>query len=167
MTLNNSKSIINLKITRRVSIVVFLTFLTLSYAANIIKFPLLGMSRVTWTIILLAIFLLIIFLPILLNYHYVSFSDEGENIIFRYFSMGIIPGNKNSVEINKRTFSGFTLEKKLFGLSQGITMYQRLKEGVAKYPPIYITALKREEKARVLNSLNSFAPIIKGKTQGT
>ena len=125
------------------------------------------MSRVTWTIILLAIFLLIIFLPILLNYHYVSFSDEGENIIFRYFSMGIIPGNKNSVEINKRTFSGFTLEKKFFSLSQSITIYQRLKEGVAKYPPIYITALKREEKARVLNSLNSFAPIIKGKTQGT
>jgi hypothetical protein len=167
MTLNNSKSIINLKIIRRVSIVFFLTFLTLSYAANIIKFPLLGMSRVTWTIILLAIFLLIIFLPILLNYHYVSFSDEGENIIFRYFSMGIIPGNKNSVEINKRTFSGFTLEKKFFSLSQSITIYQRLKEGVAKYPPIYITALKREEKARVLNSLNSFAPIIKGKTQGT
>ncbi len=167
MTLNNSKSIINLKIIRRVSIVFFLTFLTLSYAANIIKFPLLGMSRVTWTIILLAIFLLIIFLPILLNYHYVSFSDEGENIIFRYFSMGIIPGNKNSVEINKRTFSGFTLEKKFFSLSQSITIYQRLKEGVAKYPPIYITALKREEKARVLNSLISFAPIIKGKTQGT
>jgi len=167
MTLNNSKSIINLKIIRRVSIVFFLTFLTLSYAANIIKFPLLGMSRVTWTIILLAIFLLIIFLPILLNYHYVSFSDEGENIIFRYFSMGIIPGNKNSVEINKRTFSGFTLEKKFFNLSQSITIYQRLKEGVAKYPPIYITALKREEKARVLNSLISFAPIIKGKTQGT
>jgi len=167
MTLNNSKSIINLKIIRRVSIVFFLTFLILSYAANIIKFPLLGMSRVTWTFILLAIFLLIIFLPILLNYQYVSFSDEGENIIFRYFSMGIIPGNKNSVEINKRTFSGFTLEKKFFGLSQSITIYQRLKEGVAKYPPIYITALKREEKASVLNSLNSFAPIIKGKTQGT
>jgi len=167
MTLNNSKSIINLKIIRRVSIVFFLTFLTLSYAANIIKFPLLEMSRVTWTFILLAIFLLIIFLPMLLNYQYVSFSDEGENIIFRYFSMGIIPGNKNSVEINKRTFSGFTLEKKFFGLSQRITMYQRLKEGVAKYPPIYITALKREEKARVLNSLNSFAPIVKGKTQGT
>jgi hypothetical protein len=81
--------------------------------------------------------------------------------------MGIIPGNKNSVEINKRTFSGFTLEKKFFSLSQSITIYQRLKEGVAKYPPIYITALKREEKARVLNSLISFAPIIKGKTQGT
>jgi len=167
MTLNNSKSIINLKIIRRVSIVFFLTFLTLSYAANIIKFPLLEMSRVTWTFILLAIFLLIIFLPMFLNYQYVSFSDEGENIIFRYFSMGIIPGNKNSVEINKRTFSGFTLEKKFFGLCQSITMYQRLKEGVAKYPPIYITALKREEKARVLNSLNSFAPIVKGKTQGT
>jgi hypothetical protein len=167
MTLNNGKSIINLKITRRVSIVVFLTFLTLTYAANIIKYPLLGMSRTTWTIILLMIFLLIIFIPILLNYQYISFSDEGESIIFRYFTMGIIPGNKNSVEINKKTFSGFTLEKKLFGLSQSITMYQRIKEGVAKYPPIYITALKRGEKARVLDTLISYAPIIKGKTQGT
>ena len=87
-------------------------------------------------------------------------------IIIRYYSTGIIPGNKNSVEINKKTFSGFTLEKKLFGLSQSIILYQRLKEGAAKYPAIYISALKRNEKDSILKSLSSFAPIIKGKTQG-
>jgi hypothetical protein len=166
MTLNNSKSVINLKITRRLSIIIFLAYLIITYAAGIIKFPLLGMSRLVWTMMVLLIFLLIILLPVILNYQYISYSDEGENIIFRYYSTGFIPGNKNSVEINKKTFSGFTLEKKFFGLMHSITLYQRLKGGVAKYPPVYISALKREEKARIFKSLNSFAPIIKGKTQG-
>lgn len=167
MTLNNGKSVINLKIIRRLSIIIFLAYLIIVYAAEIIKFPLLGMNRLAWTMIVLLIFLLIILLPVILNYHYLSYSDEGENIIFRYYSTGFIPGNKNSVEINKRTFSGFTLEKKIFGLMQSITLYQRIKGGVAKYPPVYISALKREEKAKILKSLNSFAPIIKGKTQVT
>jgi len=166
MTLNNSKSIINLKIIRRLSIIIFLAYLIIAFAAVIIKFPLLGMSRLVWTIIILLIFLLIILLPVVLNYQYISYSDEGENIIFRYYSIGFITGNKNSVEINKRTFSGFTLEKKFFGLMQSITLYQRLKGGIAKYPPVYLSSLNREEKAKILRSLNSFAPIIKGETQG-
>jgi uncharacterized membrane protein YdbT with pleckstrin-like domain len=167
MTLNNGKSVINLKITRRLSIIIFLAYLIIVYVAEIIKFPLLGMNRLAWTITVLLIFLLIILLPVILNYQYLSYSDEGENIIFRYYSTGFIAGNKNSVEINKKTFSGFKLEKKIFGLMQRITLYQRLKGGVAKYPPVYISALKREEKAKILKSLNSFAPIIKGKTQVT
>jgi hypothetical protein len=165
MTLNYSKSIINLKITRRASIIIFLAYLVIAYAAGIIKFPLLGMSRLAWTMMVLLIFLFVILLPVVLNYQYISYSDEGDNIIFRYYSTGFIPGNKNSVEINKRTFSGFTLEKKFFGLMQSITLYQRLKGRVAKYPPIYISALKREEKAKILKSLSSFAPIIKRETQ--
>jgi glucan phosphoethanolaminetransferase (alkaline phosphatase superfamily) len=166
MTLNTVKSVINLKIMRRTSIILFLAFLILTYVAKIIKYPLFGLNQTAWTIIVVFIFLLIIFLPAMLNYQYIYFSDEGENIIIRYYTTGIIPGNKNSVEINKRTFSGFTLDKRFFGLIQSITLYQRFKEGVAKYPPIYINALKREDKARIVRSLNLYAPKIKGKTPG-
>jgi hypothetical protein len=167
MTLNNGKSVINLKITRRASIILFLTFLILTYAARIIKYPLLGMNRTAWAILVLACFLLIIFLPILLNYQYIFYSDEGNSIIFRYYTTGFISGKKNSVEIGKKTFSGFTLEKKFFGLIQSITLYQRFKEGVAKYPPIDISALKRPDKDKLLKSLNSFAPMVKGKSPVT
>ena len=163
MIINNSKSVINLKIIRRTSIIIYLTFLVLAFAAMIIKFPLLGMSRAAWTIFFTACFLIIIFVPVLLNYQYIFFSDEGNTIIFRYYETGFIAGNKNSVEIGKKTFSGFTLDKKLFGVIQCITLYQRLKEGVAKYPPIYISALNRQDKARILESLNSYAPRVKGK----
>jgi hypothetical protein len=163
MTINNSKSIINLKIIRRTSIIVYLMFLVLTFAAVIIKFPLLGMSKAVWTILLTICFLIIIFLPVLINYQYIYFSDEGDIIIFRYYSAGFLEGKKNSVEIGKRSFSGFTHDRKFFGLIQCITLYQRMKEGVAKYPPIYISALKRQDKDNILESLNSYAPKVKGK----
>jgi len=162
MILNNSKSVINLKITRRAAIIIFLTYLVLVYAAGIIRFPVLGIDKTVLTILVSAIFLIIIIVPEILNYQYIYFSDEGESIIFRYYSAGLITGKKNSVEINKRTFSGFTIDKKLFGLVESITLYQRLREGIAKYPPIYLNAIKRADKARIIKSLNSSAPIIKG-----
>jgi hypothetical protein len=165
MTLNNSKSIVNLKIRARAAIVLFLTYLILAYAAKVIKFPLFGISSAVWTIFFSACFLLVIFSPVFLKYQYVFYSDEGNDIIFRYFAASIIEGNKNSVEINKKTFTGFTLEKTFFGLIQSIILYQRLKEGVATYPPIYISALKRKDRDKILSSLNSFAPRVKGKTR--
>jgi E3 ubiquitin-protein ligase DOA10 len=163
MTINNSKSVINLKIVRRISIILYLAFMLLAFVAMIIKFPILGVSKTVWTIFLTACFLLIIFLPELLNYQYIYFSDEGDTIIFRYYTSGFIEGKKNSVEIGKKTFSGFTLDKNFFGLIQSITLYQRMKEGVAKYPPVFISALKREYKKSILESLNSYAPRVKGK----
>jgi hypothetical protein len=163
MTINNSKSVINLKILQRTSIIVYLILLALAFAAMIIKFPLLGISRAAWTIIFTACFMIIIFLPVLMNYQYIYFSDEGDTIVFRHYSAGLFEGKKNSVEIGKRTFSGFTFDKKFFGLVQSVILYQRMKEGIAKYPPIYISALKRQDKDSIIESLNSYAPRVKGK----
>ncbi len=163
MTINNSKSVINLKILRRTSTIVYLVLLVLAFAAVIIKFPFLGMSRTAWTLIVTACFVIIMLLPVLLNYQYIYFSDEGDTIIFRYYSVGLFEGKKNSVEIGKKTFSGFTYDNKFFGLVQSITLYQRMKEGIAKYPPVFISALKRQEKDSILESLNSYAPRVKGK----
>jgi hypothetical protein len=166
MTLNNSKSVINLKIIRRASIIIFLAFVLLAYIAKVIRFPLLGINQIIWTVFILVLFIVIMIFPTLLNYQYVFFSDEDENIIFRYFTAGLFEGKKNSIEINKKTFSGFVLEKKLFGLIQSLTLYQKLKQRVATYPPVYISSLKRNDRARILKSLNSFAPQVRIKTKG-
>lgn len=163
MTINNSNSVINLKLLLRISIIVYLAFLVLTLAAAIIKFPLLGMSKITWIIIFTVCFLIIMLSPVVLNFQYIFFSDEGFTIIFRYYTTGLFSGNKNSVEIEKRTFSGFTLDKSFLGLIQSVTLYQRMKEGVAKYPPIVISGLKRKDKEAILESLTSYAPRVKGK----
>ncbi len=158
MTFDNSKSIIGFRIKLFAATVIFLGYLLLAYAARVIKFPLLGMEETGWTVIIATIYVIIVFIPMVLNYQYIYYSDDGNNLVFRYFTSGIFGGKKNSIEINKMTFSGFTIEKRLFGLIQSIILYQNLKEGKAQYPPIYISSLTRKEKAKVTRSLNSFSP---------
>lgn len=158
MTFDNSRTIISLRIKLFGATVLFLAYIVLTYVAKMIRFPLLGMSDTTWTVILVGIYFLIAFMPMFLSYQFISYSDEGEKIVLRYFSAGIVGGRKNSVEIAKSSFSGYKIETKYFGLVQSITLFQQFKEGVAKYPSVYISALSREEKAKILKSLNMFAP---------
>jgi hypothetical protein len=158
MTFDNSKTIISFRIKLFGATIVLLAYLAMAYVIRMIKFPLLGMSDTVWTVILIAIWLILAFLPMILNYQYISYSDEGENIIFRYFTSGIVGGKKNSIEISKKSFSGYKTETRFFGLIQSITLYQKFQEGVAKYPPVYISALKSEEKSKVIKSLNLYTP---------
>ena len=160
MTFDNSKTIISLRIKFFGATIVFLAFIILTYAAKLIKYPLLGMSDTMWTVILVGIYLFILFIPMALNYQFIYFSDDGENIVFRYFTSGIFGGRKNSVEINKKSFSGYKIESRFFGLIKSLTLFQHFQEGVAKYPPIYISALSREEREKVLKSLKRYAPSV-------
>lgn len=158
MKLDNSKTIISFRIKLFAVTVILLAYIILSYAAKAFKLTLFGWSDTLWTIILAAVWLFIAFLPMLLNYQYISYSDEDDLIVFRYFTAGIVGGKKNSVEIDKRSFAGYKTDKKLFGLISSITLYQLFKEGVAKYPPIYISALNKEERSKIFRSLNILAP---------
>jgi len=156
MTLDNSKHIISLRIKLFGATVVFLAYIILTYAAEIIKFPLFGMSDTLVTTILSAIYVIIVFIPMLLNYQFVYFTDDEEKIVFRYFNAGIVGGRKNSVEIHKQTFTTYKTEKKFFGLKTSIILYQRFNEGVAKYPPVYISAVPEKERQKIFSRLNLY-----------
>ena len=158
MTFDNSKTIISLRIKLFIATIILMAFLAMSYIIKMIRFPLLGMGDSAWTLILIGIWLILAFIPMVLNYQFINYSDEGDLITFRYFTAGIVGGKKNSVEINKTTFAGYKIEITFFGLIQSITLLQKLQGGVAKYPPVYISALTREEKAKVINSLNLYSP---------
>jgi hypothetical protein len=116
------------------------------------------MSDTVWTIILIGIWVFLAFMPMFLNYQFFSYSDDGDYLIFRYFTAGIVGGKKNSVEINKTTFSGYKVESRFFGFIQRIILFQKVQGGVANYPPVYISSLTREEKAKVIKSLNLYTP---------
>jgi hypothetical protein len=158
MTFDNSKTIISLRIRIFVATVLLLGYIIMAYFVEVIKFPLLGMSDTLWIVILVCIYFVLAFYPMALSYQYVYYSDEGDVITFRYFFAGIVGGKKNSVEISKSSFAGYKKETVFFGLVQRLILYQQLAEGVAKYPPIYISNLNRKERAKVLNSLYMHTP---------
>jgi hypothetical protein len=156
MIFDNSKTIISLRIKLFGATVIILAYIVLTYIAQLIKFPLLGLSDTAWTLILVALYLGYAFLPMLLNYQYIYYSDEDDNIVFRYFTAGIVGGRKNSIEIGKRTFSGYKIDKRLLGMIKSITLFQKFQEGIAKYPPVYISALTKEERNKIFRSLNQY-----------
>ena len=158
MTFDNSKTIISLRIKLFGATVVLLAYLAMAYVIGMIKFPLLSMDDTFWTVILSTIWLILAFMPMVLNYQFISYSDEGDYIVFRYFTAGIVGGKKNSVEINKTSFMGYKTETRFFGLIQSIILFQKIQKEIAKYPPVYISALTREEKAKVFKSLNLHTP---------
>jgi hypothetical protein len=70
MTFDNSKIIYSIRIRIFVVIVLGLVYFGLTYAAKMIKFPLLGMGDTAWTLIVVAIFLIVAFLPMVLDYRF-------------------------------------------------------------------------------------------------
>jgi hypothetical protein len=158
MTFDNSKTIISLRIKMFFATVLLIAWLIVAYIAKVINFPLLGMSETVCTLILVGIYLVILLLPMVRNIQFVFFSDEGQNFVFRYFMAGIVGGKKNSISIAKNAFAGYKIEKKYLGLSGGLILFQKVGQNVAKYPPIYITALSREQKEKLFSVLNQYAP---------
>ncbi|MCX6332758.1 MAG: hypothetical protein NT092_00455 [Bacteroidia bacterium] len=157
MTFDNSRTIISFRIKLFFATVLLIAWLIVVYLAEKIKFPLLGMSDTAWTLILVAIYLVINLIPMVRNFQFVSFSDEGDDIVFKYFFAGIVGGKKNTISISKRTFAGYNYEKKYLGLVKSIILLQRMGQGIAKYPPVYISALTREQKAKLLSWLNQYS----------
>jgi len=156
MTLDNSKTIISLRIKFFGVTVLFIAYFILAYAAKIIKFPLFGMGETFWLMLLTGLYAFLAILPMILNYQFVFFSDDSDKIVFRYFTSGLVGGKKNAIEIDKRSFGGYTTESRFFGLIQSITLSHKFREGVAKYPPIYISAVKKEDRAKIFKTLNLY-----------
>lgn len=158
MTFDNSKQIINLRIKLFVATVLILAYLAVVYLVKLIKFPVLGLNDTAWTIIFIAIYLFIFSLPMLLNYQYISFSDEDENIVFKYFNAGIAGGKKNSIQIYKPSFAGYKIESKFLKLDQSLILYQKVGQRIAKYPSIHISALSKDQKNKLIRTLNMYIP---------
>jgi hypothetical protein len=158
MTFDNSKTIVNFRIKLFFVTILALAWLAVAYIAKLIKFPLLGLDDGIWTLSVVAIWIIVAFLPMILNYQFIYFSDDGENLVFRFFTAGIVGGKKNSVEISKRTFAGYETGSKYLGLSRSIILFQQVGNGIANYPPIHITALTREQRKKMLQALSMYAP---------
>ena len=157
MTFDNSKTIINLRIWLFFATILLIAWIIVVFVAKMIPFPLLGLSETAWTLILVGIYLIILFFPMILSYQYVWFSDDEEHIVIRYFFAGMVGGKKNSVSINKRTFAGYKYEKKKLGFDKSIILYQKIGQGIAKYPPIHISALSRDQKQKLFSLLDQYS----------
>ena len=59
------------------------------------------------TIIITVFYLLSILWPVIWQYKYIYFSDDGKMIILRWYSIGLVSGESKSIEIPKETYAGY------------------------------------------------------------
>ena len=115
-----------------------------------------GLDKSQWSFILIGVFVLIIIFNNFRDFYYIYFSDNGNNIVFKFYSMRIFSGKKNTIEIHKKDFVKFETNSSLFKMRDYIIIYQKLKKGIAKYPPISITGLSKKDKTKLKKQLSLF-----------
>ncbi len=133
---------------------IFVCLVIVIYTTRLLDTPLFGLHKNYITAILVGIFALILLFQYFLNLCYIYFSDEGTNLIFRFYSLRIFSGRKSSIEIPKNGFVRFEMKRNCLGLKRNLYLYQQMRSGVAKYPPIPINSLTKGERTAIHNSLS-------------
>jgi hypothetical protein len=124
--------------------------------ADVFDEPVFGLSREVYIIIACVIYIATNIYWFLLDLNYFYYNDEGDKLIFKYYSLRPFMQKRCTVEIPKNTLMKFTISSSMFGNKKSLVLFQRIKNNTAKYPPISISALSNQELHDLEASLNSF-----------
>ena len=156
MIIENSKTAIKIRLRIFFASVIVVATGPASGKPRFLINPIWGLNKSQWSFIIIGVFVLIIILNNFRDFHYIYFSDNGNNIVFRFYSMRIFSGKKNTIEIHKKDFVKFESSSSLLKMRDYIILYQKLKKGIAKYPPISITGLSKKDKTKLKNQLSLY-----------
>ncbi len=156
MIIDIRKTVLRKKVRGFFTTIFFLVIIALLLATELFSYEILGATRYQIAIVIAAIYIIIVVYNTLRNFFYIFYNDEGEKLILRFFSMSYLARKKSSIEFKKNEIAGFKIEKNLFGLHENLIIYQKTKNGQAKYPPVSLTALTKEEKKKLISSLSHF-----------
>jgi len=139
-----------------VTTALFVVYILLAYFARVFRNSIPSDILDLMTIIISVFYLLSILWPVIWQYKYIYFSDDGKLIILRWYSIGLVSGESKSIEIPKEAFAGFEITKKYLGLFQYITLYQNFQNRRAGYPPVIINALSRQQYEKIAHALSLY-----------
>ncbi len=105
-----------------------------------------------------AIYILINWINYLKRPNFVAYSDQGEMLVIRYYPVSMFTSRKHSIEIPKQHFVKFELQPFLFKTQQKLILVQNFRGKEAKYPPISLSAMDKEDREKMLDSLKKYVP---------
>lgn len=98
----------------------------------------------------------------ILNFSFVRILLENNLLIIRHYSLFSVERDYQSVEFPVASLRYVVVKKYLFGLKWDLHLTVRLKQGLASYPPICLSAIPSLEREKIVALLKSFvAPVRK------
>lgn len=152
MIIDNQKKAVKLKIQKSVALLILVIVFGLMYFTDVVVDGAFGLTRDQLAITVVISFVLYFLFHILRNHKYIYYSDTGNEFILRYFSLRPLTDKKHSIEFHKSEFHKFEVARPVFGFNESIIIYRKTPKGVAKYPPVSITALGKFEKEKLFGS---------------
>ena len=157
MTLNTEIKVIKSRLRAMFAPIITTIVLVLILLTNWFDQPVLGLTKSNYAILIIAAYVIFIVYNSLKNNFYIFLSTEKNKLTIRYYSLSLFNNSKKSIEIPLETLHNFKIETKRGGLLKLLTVYQKTNKGVAKYPPISISILDKEELQLVSNTLKKFS----------
>ena len=156
MKFDNQKTTIRIFLRKMFIAIFFAVLIVFLLMSNLFHKPVLGFSRYQLTIAATILYILIVVFSNLILRNYIFFSDEGDKIIIRYYPIRPIGRKKRAVEIPKIALDHFEVRKSFLGIKKSLILYRKIKGKVAKYPPISITSLTKEEYEMLITQLEKY-----------
>lgn len=116
----------------------------------------LGLNKYNWAIVVLALFVAYNIVESMFQLWYIYFNDEKDKIVLRYFSLGYFNRMKRSIEIPKNELLSYQVYEYYYGYKKTIVLHQVRGGKEAKYPPVSLSILKKEELKQLFGALDSY-----------
>jgi hypothetical protein len=156
MQIDNQRNIYKIWIRRMVMAIVFTLLILILIFIPWFEDQDFWLSKYHLIILVAVVYLLISIINYLKVPYFFSYSDKGDMIIVRYYSLSMFTSQKNSIEIPKKSFVKYELKKFFLGRYQKIILYQHFRGRVVPYQPISLSAVDEEDRIRILASLQKY-----------
>jgi hypothetical protein len=156
MQIDNQKNTYRIWLRRMVMAIVFTLAILVLIFIPWPEDPVIWLNKYFVIIIIALVYLAINIINYLKVPYFVSYSDQGELIILRYYPLSMFTSRKHSIEIPKQNFARYELKEFLFGRYQKIILYQHFRGRVVPYPPVSLSAVDEEDRVRILASLQRY-----------
>ncbi|HCE56833.1 MAG TPA: hypothetical protein DER09_03300 [Prolixibacteraceae bacterium] len=146
MNINNRKS----------SVILKRTFFIVSVIMAILALLFFLLNMVASALITLGVFSVWFLFFQFADYQYIDFSSEKSRIRLRYYKAISFGGTSfNEIEFPFSALKKAVFENSFFGKNTDVTFFIRTNKGVAEYPSVSLSALKKEDRYKMANVLNS------------
>ena len=116
------------------------------------------LSKYHVAIFISAIYIIVNWINFLKRPYFVSYNDQGEKIVVRFYPVSMFTNRKNSIEIPKQHFVKYELKPFLFKTQHYLILHQNFRGKAVVYPQISLSALDKEDREKMLESLEKYTP---------
>ena len=156
MTFDNQKTTIRIFLRKMLLAIITAVLVVAILATTWFDPDLLGITKYQWIFLVACMYVLLVVLSWVRDLNYFYFDDKTDKIIIRYYPIRPLGRKKRAIQIPKTALAGYEIKMTTFGLKKILILHQYIKKSVAKYPPIVITSLTRQELALLEKQLTSY-----------